>query len=65
MAISEKTKIAVANLRAQREAQLSHIDRQIAEHEATIISLKAQRKSVKEEFDALKKDIAAPKPVEE
>ena len=64
MAITEKTKQVVANLRAQREAQIAAIERNIAEYESTIDTLKAQSARLKAEYDALKKDIPEPTPVE-
>jgi hypothetical protein len=70
MAISEVTKVSVKKYRDMLDGRVAAIDRDIAEHQAAINMLEAQKAALKTENDAIKADIAEPtavevKPVEE
>ena len=60
MAISEITKQAVKQIRGQYQAQVDYIDREIAEHQASIDSLTAERVRLVAGLAALVKDIPEP-----
>lgn len=62
MAITKVTKQAVSRLKGQRRSLHEYTKRQIAEHEAAIVVLKAQEKALDVEIKALEKDIPEPDP---
>jgi len=64
VAISETTKQAVAGYKSQLQTRLDTINKEIAEHQAAIDRLTAQKATITGQVTALQTDIPEPTPVE-
>lgn len=63
MAISEATKQAVMDYKSRLKVRLETLNREIAEHQAIITSLTAQKAALTGQVNALQLDIPEPEKV--